>query len=989
MPSRARATSIQCPPPTSSFLSRAPKLRGIVLSCLLSFFISDMADAAYNCSKCYTTCTSTSQYLSGSSSCYSCANCGSGQEATSPTATSCTSTGCSPGYVYYLSACVYCDSHSSGSGGATYCPGHGQTCPSGMDQCCGYGSPYAPRCKCPVGFDNYVPGGASSVGQCDGWVPCGKTQSSTTAISDCPTGYWCATGNAKYNSSTFVNHNRTQCPSGYQAGGPGLCAENSTAANGVCWGNFSCTKACTQTGCTTSLVPGCSSISCTYGSTSTSGTEAKYANGTIRTACNAASSNCSIASVNCATCSANYYKINNETCGACSGSYPSSDSGSTSQNNCYGSFSCTKACTQQSCPANAASCSHGSTTTSGTEVKYYNGTIRTACNAASSNCSLTVNSCNTGYYLSGSTCPQCTNKPSAASFTGTATSNSCPWSITCSAGTYFTGGNSGSCAQCDQNTYNGSYTWTQTKTTADYCSGCSDSQYAAPGSSSCTSCASGYARNCSGAAQSGTAGTYGCKACCTEASQTCQSANSTNWNSGTYYSVKCPAGTADSSGCSCTNPASQSCTPTNAVSNAYSKSCPSGTQSRTHCANNTYGSCSTSCTAATCNAGYYLSGGTCPGCPSNSSTSANNSASGCTCNSGYTTNGAHNGSTGPTTSACSSCIGCTANETQNCTTSCSAGYKSTTGTEYKYCNNGTSAGCKVLAASWADCTASCTGISFSVVYNSNGGSGSQSSTSCTYGGTCTLVTSTTFTAPSGYTFDGWATSTSNASNGTKVTTQNNATTTDGGSVTVYAVWKRTDCTQSNTISNCSTYNTPTGTQFYGGTCGAANRTCTGCAANHYLANSTTCTACTSGYTVAAGAGTAASDCKITCGVGYYVASSGAACNTCCGNDYYCPGGAVAQGSTGIRTACPANTKSGGCGALAAAAGDCVAYKTIKNSRNTTTALLRAKKTAPAGQNLCVNIGGTIYYGNLTTNTVTGAIKINVGGTVYNLTDNAQ
>jgi hypothetical protein len=50
-------------------------------------------------------------------------------------------------------------------------------------------------------------------------------------------------------------------------------------------------------------------------------------------------------------------------------------------------------------------------------------------------------------------------------------------------------------------------------------------------------------------------------------------------------------------------------------------------------------------------------------------------------------------------------------------------------------------------------------------------------------------------------------------------------------------------------------------------------------------------------------------------------------------------------------------------------------------------ILRTVKTAAAGKNVCTNIGGSIYCGNLVTNTVTGAVKINIGGTVYYLTDN--
>jgi len=118
---------------------------------------------------------------------------------------------------------------------------------------------------------------------------------------------------------------------------------------------------------------------------------------------------------------------------------------------------------------------------------------------------------------------------------------------------------------------------------------------------------------------------------------------------------------------------------------------------------------------------------------------------------------------------------------------------------------------------------------------------------------------------------------------------------------------------------------------------------------------------------------------LTCDAGYY-SSDGTTC-ICVGEDYWSAGGVT------MRTACVAGTKSAGCGTAAAAATDCVAYKTLKNSKNGTTALMRAvKMTTPS---VCVSSGGTKYYGNLTTSAVTGAVKLNVGGVVYYVTNNAS
>ena len=97
-------------------------------------------------------------------------------------------------------------------------------------------------------------------------------------------------------------------------------------------------------------------------------------------------------------CPAGSYGGGTVICKPCPSDYPNSAEGSTVITQCY--KSCTKACTRQTCPSNAT-CTHGSTSTSGTQ--YYGG----SCSAASSTCSLTINSCKSGYYKSGNSCPKC------------------------------------------------------------------------------------------------------------------------------------------------------------------------------------------------------------------------------------------------------------------------------------------------------------------------------------------------------------------------------------------------------------------------------------------------------------------------------------------------------------------------------------------------------------------------------------------------------
>lgn len=86
-------------------------------------------------------------------------------------------------------------------------------------------------------------------------------------------------------------------------------------------------------------------------------------------------------------------------------------------------------------------------------------------------------------------------------------------------------------------------------------------------------------------------------------------------------------------------------------------------------------------------------------------------------------------------------------------------------------------------------TANWTGISYSVKFNSNGGSGTMSNQTGFVYGTAKSLTSNSFTR-TGYTFNGWNTK----SDGTGITYSNNGnmtngTTTSGGVVNLYAQWK--------------------------------------------------------------------------------------------------------------------------------------------------------------------------------------------------------
>ena len=380
-------------------------------------------------------------------------------------------------------------------------------------------------------------------------------------------GYTCSASAKKY----------TSCKSGYYLNGTGAGNSCSTCSslgytssangnsNGAAACYKSCTKACTQQACPSSA------YSCNHGSTSTSGTQ--YYGGS----CSAPSSTCSL-TIN--SCKSGYYK-NGNGCSTCSSlGYTSSANGnSNGAGACY--RSCTKACTQQACPSNAT-CTHGSTSTSGTQ--YYGG----SCSAASSTCSISI-SCKSGYYKSGSSCPSCTT------VSATDLSQSCSRSPTstelsnahASAGTI-----SGAKQQCT-----GKHTGGAGGTAGSgSCTGCSSWGTCSGGTLTITSCSPGYYLN-------GLSAGNRCLSCtsisASDLSQSCsRSATSTELNN-----AHATAGTISG--------ATQQCT-------GNHTSGPTGATSASQCTGcSSWGSCSGgTLTITSCAAGYYKSGNSCKLCES-------------------------------------------------------------------------------------------------------------------------------------------------------------------------------------------------------------------------------------------------------------------------------------------------------------------------------------------------------------------------------------
>ena len=85
-----------------------------------------------------------------------------------------------------------------------------------------------------------------------------------------------------------------------------------------------------------------------------------------------------------------------------------------------------------------------------------------------------------------------------------------------------------------------------------------------------------------------------------------------------------------------------------------------------------------------------------------------------------------------------------------------------------------------------DVTANAVANTYTIRYNANGGSGSMSDTGATYGSSVTLRANSF--SRSGYSFAGWATSSGGGKVYNNQQSVSNLTTTNGGVVTLYAVW---------------------------------------------------------------------------------------------------------------------------------------------------------------------------------------------------------
>ncbi len=301
------------------------------------------------------------------------------------------------------------------------------------------------------------------------------------------------------------------------------------------------------------------------------------------------------------------------------------------------------------------------------------------------------------------------------------------------------------------------------------------------------------------------------------------------------------------------------------------------------------------------------------------------------------------------------------------------------------------------------------------------GSNDSTATSCTVCAANTYAASTGMSActacPSGYSTSGTAASNHDAKSdcsitcaaGTRVVTADAACTTPTGSWytashSVTAGSTTPAATVKACLTNYSTPNTTTRTDHDASTdceisCAAGTRvatenatSCTTPAGNWYVGahsvaqgSISSYSNCLTNYTISGTAAAnhdTASDCKISCGGGSYIATAN---NTTCsdvGAGYWAAASTVSQGSAGVRNACDDGLTTIGSGAGADEVGDCGRVLNVNGEK---IYLRSERKTTPS---LNVSINGTTFYGNMGASGI-GALKLNSGGTTYSVYDDSM
>ena len=434
--------------------------------------------------------------------------------------------------------------------------------------------------------------------------------------------------------------------------------------------------------------------------------------------------------------------------------------------------------------------------------------------------------------------------------------------------------------------------------------------------------------------------------------------------------------------------------------------------------------CTKPVVAVSADAGYYDAGTTCSACPSGYPNSDDDNEGGITKCYSNTKSRPWGGSQ----TACTKPTGCYEVTCNSCSNpACSyVAYANSAGT-----GDGTiKSGCSTNNAS---CTQTVNTVTANAGRYVSGitcpacavgtfqGSNDSTATSCTVCAANTYAASTGMSActacPSGYSTSGTAASNHDAKSdcsitcaaGTRVVTADAACTTPTGSWytashSVAAGSTTPAATVKACLTNYSTPNTTTRTDHDASTdckisCAAGTRvatenatSCTTPAGNWYVGahsvaqgSISSYSNCLTNYTISGTAAAnhdTASDCKISCGGGSYIATAN---NTTCsdvGAGYWAAASTVSQGSAGVRNACDDGLTTIGSGAGADEVGDCGRVLNVNGEK---IYLRSERKTTPS---LNVSINGTTFYGNMGASGI-GALKLSSGGTTYSVYDDSM
>ena len=789
---------------------------------------------------------------------------------------------------------------------------------------------------------------SNSAGTGDGTIKsgCATNNANCTKTADTTTG--------KSGYYGYSNGNGAACSSCSSFNSSYPLSDNGATSSNYCYANKTKTGSQVNGSVPTNCAAVTSWNSCTPGTC----TYKDYYNATDTTC---TPSNCTKTPA-AVTAKAGYYDAGTS-CSDCPSGYPNSDAGNDGGiTKCYSNSKSrpwTGSQVNGSIPTNCAAVTswNACSNPACSYVAYSNstgngdGTVKSGCSTNSASCTKTpaAVTANKGYYDAGTSCSAC---PS-----GYPNSDA---------------GNDGGITKCYSNTKKRA--WTGSQTACALPTGCE---------------------------------TKTCNSCSIAACDYVSYSNSTGNGDGTLKS-----------GCSTNN---ESCQQTVASVTASAGRYVSGTTCPA-CAAGTYqgtdGSTATSCSAcsgrtkyslagasacSTVSAGYYTTG-----CDTSGNKCTNQSA--CGGNAYYCSGGVRNnvssgyystGGTETTRTGQSQCTGatyCSGGVKNNCPTNYDDETTTAGKTSASQCKISCSGGYRVTSAN-AACSAITSGNVYIGAHSVAYGSTSPAATSC----------------PASYTISGTTAADHDAksdckiscSAGTQVVSADAACTTPDGSWYTGTHTVSAGSTSGTNVKSCvsgyATADTTTKTDHDASTdckisCGAgtrvvsANAACTTPSGNWYVGahsvaqgSTSSVNSCLTNYTITGTAATnhdTASDCKISCGGGEYIATAN---DTSCedvGAGYWAAASTVSQGSAGVRNACDAGLTTIGSGAGADEAGDCGRVLNVNGEK----IYLRSdKKTTPS---LNVSISGKTFYGNMGTSTV-GSLKIKSSGTTYSVYDDSM